>query len=50
MIHVEDVMSTVGGYNLLLFEYLHGTEHPHITHDILHSTKHTFCGVKVMIF
>ena len=23
-----------GGYNLLLFEYLHATEHLHGTHDI----------------
>ena len=35
----EHIMSTVGvfstmGENLLLFEYLHGTEHPHSTHDI----------------
>ena len=34
-------MSTVGMFstvvdNLLLFEYLHGTEHPHSVHDIPH--------------
>ena len=36
MIHVGDIMSTVEGYNLLLFEYLHSTEHPHSirNHDI----------------
>ena len=34
MIHVGDITSTVGGvqylggYRVLLFEYLHGTEHP----------------------
>ena len=33
MIYVGDIMSTVGE-NLLLFEYPHGTEHPHGTHDI----------------
>ena len=31
-----DIISTVGGYHLLLFEYLHGTEHPHGTLNILH--------------
>ena len=47
---VEDIMINVGVYleyrggvryreggrNLLLFEYPHGTEHPHGTHDIPH--------------
>ena len=34
MIHLEegDIMSVVGGGggNLVLFEYFHGTEHPHV--------------------
>ena len=40
MIQLGDIMSTVRvfsameGYNLLLFEYFHGTEHPYGTHDI----------------
>ena len=40
MMHVGNIVSTVEGvqyhrvYNLLLFEYPHGTEHPHGTHDI----------------
>ena len=29
-----EVCSTMGEYNMLSFEYLHGTEHPHSTHDI----------------
>ena len=36
MIHMGDSMSTVRGYNLLLFGYLHGTEHSRGTHDISH--------------
>ena len=42
MMHVRDIMSTVGGVqyrggtNLLLFEYPHRIEHPHGTHDIPH--------------
>ena len=41
MMHVGDIMSTVGvfstvGENLLSFEYPHGTEHLHGTHDIPH--------------
>ena len=39
MMHMGDIMSTMRvfstvGKNLLLFEYPHGTEHPHGTHDI----------------
>ena len=39
---VGDILSTMGDVqyrgeiNLLLFEYLHGTDHPHGTHDIPH--------------
>ena len=33
MMHIGDIMNTIGE-NLLLFEYPHGTEHPHGTHDI----------------
>ena len=48
-----DVVSTVegvqcrGGGNLLLFEYPHGTEHPHGTHDIPHGTQITKDGIGI---
>ena len=48
MIHVGDIMSTVGGYYHLLYENLHGTEHPtvrmispHMYHDVPHGTQIT---------
>ena len=43
----EDIMSILWGCsvlwvcNLLLLEYLHGTEHPHDYHDIPHGTQIT---------
>ena len=37
-------MSTVGE-NLLLFEYPHGTEHPHGAYDIPHGTQITKDGI-----
>ena len=42
MMHVGDIMSTVGVFSedLLSFEYPHGTEHPHSTHDIPHMYPH----------
>ena len=49
----RDIMSTVGavqysgGKTLLLFEYSHGTEHPHGTHDIPHMYHDTPHGTQI---
>ena len=47
LLNTVGMLSTEGGYHLLLFEYLHGTDIPHSTHDTLtgiisyHCTEHS---------